>query len=136
MTERYETTAGQRYLRLRTDDGPVIELTLAVTDATIDARVAVYDADASVPLATMAGAVLRERRGVVDKVARLLLKANPDPEDLWAALGQAYTQHKNRWNKALTAAQSAADAAAAAAPEVDKAALVRDIVRSTVDRLP
>lgn len=136
MTERYETTTGQRYLRLRTDDGPVIELTLAVTDATIDARVAVYDADDTVPLATMVGAVLRERRGVVDKVARLILKANPDPEDLWTALGTAYTAHKNRWNKATAAAQSAADAAAASAPEVDKAALVREIVRSTLERLP
>jgi hypothetical protein len=136
MTERYETTAGQRYLRLRTDDGPVIELTLSVTDSTIDARVAVYDADPSVPLATMTGAVLRERRGVVDRVAKLILKQNPDPEDLWAALNAAYNAHKGRWSKATAAATQAADAALAAAPEADRAGILRTTTQSILDRLP
>lgn len=136
MTERYETTDGQRYLRLRTDDGPIMELTLVVTSATIDARVAAYDADLSVPLATMAGAILRERRGVVDKVARLILKATPDPEDLWTALGTAYGQHKARWNKATAAASAAADAAVASAPEADRAAILRKTTQDILDKLP
>lgn len=137
MAERFEQTAGAvRWLRLRTDDGPVVELALTVNDATIDARVSAYDLPAGSALADMTGAQLRERRGVADRVARLILKATPDPEDLWTALGQAYTQHKTRWTKALNAATAAADAAVAAAPEADRAALIRDIARSTLERLP
>jgi hypothetical protein len=98
--------------------------------------VAVYDADPSVPLATMTGAVLRERRGVVDRVAKLILKQNPDPEDLWAALNAAYNAHKGRWSKATAAATQAADAALAAAPEADRAGILRTTTQSILDRLP
>jgi hypothetical protein len=137
MAERYTTTdGGTRVFRLRTDDGPVAELILSVSDSTIDARISVYEVAASQPLTDLTGQLLRDRRGVVDKVARLILKPNPTDEDLWTFIGQAYAVHASRWAKALSAAQSAADAAVAAAPGVDRAALIRQITATAFSQLP
>jgi hypothetical protein len=113
-----------------------VELIVAVSDATIDARISVYEAAASQPLADLTGLSPRDRRGVVDKVARLILGKNPSDEDLWTFMGQAYTVHAARWAKALSAAQSAADAAVASAPGVDRAALIRQITATAFSQLP
>lgn len=136
MAERYEAAEGnRRVLRLRTDDGPIAELVIYQDAAAIDVRLSVYEASPS-PLAVMASPVLREQRGAVDKVARLVLKATPDPEDLWTFIGTQYAKHATRWEKASLAANQAADAAVATAPEADRAAIVRAIVQSTMERLP
>lgn len=136
MSERFETTDGTtRILRLRTDDGPVVELALSVTARTIDAQVSFFDPFPGGALSELGQGRLRERRGVVLAIAKLITKATPDPEDLWTAMATAYNRHATRFAKARNAAQSAADAAAAAAPEIDKDAVISEITRQALERL-
>lgn len=134
MTEQWDTATGtRRLMRLRTDDGPIVELDYTIDPGTISAYLSIYDPPqgVSVSLNDLSVCRLRERRGVVNAVARLLLQSASDAA-LWAAMADVYGRRQPKWALALRAAQAAASAAAETVPTVDQPALAEEIARQAL----
>ena len=138
MSEQFDTDAEQypRILRLHTDDGPVVELEIAVTPDAVKGRLRIWDVPTSPPpLTDLSTCVLREEISARDKLAQWWAGARTD-QQLYAAMQNVYDSRATRWNRAQTAGTAAANAAAATVPEVDLATLTATYRRATLMALP
>ena len=138
--EQWDSGAGSpRTLRLRTDDGPIVELDMVTNDTTVKGKLRIWDPSVAVPsppLGDLSGCTLREEYGASDKLAQWWANANRTDAQLWTAMSTFYSNKKPRWDQVSAAATAAANAATSIVPTIPLDALTAAYRRATLAVLP